>query len=308
MPAHTASVDHERASTVCLTTRRCPRHRRDVRRACASSPAAPPERRSALSRGATLRAAGASPPSVRRACTPHRRRRATRRRPEQRAAPTPDGRGVDASAHCSVDHERASTACLVIRRCPPHRRDVRRVTDASRIAPPPMATGIPALFVPRRESGHRTSRRAASPPPRPSSLRFRLTCASTSVVASATAGMLVARLVQPCCASAEPGDADRRAEDSLTVHQRVARRCIFVKSRLPDAVDARDGKEQRPRRAASNAAGASGVAGVPFSAELPLTNFRITFPRAFPPSVPSTSVDSLAHRASANAQGCEVAT
>ena len=53
-----------------------------------------------------------------------------------------------------------------------------------------MATGIPALFVPPRESGDRTSRRAASPPPRPSSARFRLTCASTSVDASATAWML----------------------------------------------------------------------------------------------------------------------
>ena len=145
------------------------------------------------------------------------------------------------------------------------------MTDAARIAPPPMATGIPALFVPPRESGDRTSQRAASPPPRPSSPTFRLTCASTSVVASATAGMLVARLGQPCCASAEPGDADRRAEGSLTVHQRLARRCIFVKSRLPDAVDARDGKEQRPRRAASNAAGASGVAGGPFLAAASMT-------------------------------------
>ena len=134
-----------------------------------------------------------------------------------------------------------------------------------------MATGIPALFVPPRESGDRTSRRAASPPPRPSSASFRLTCASTSVDASATAAMLVARVVQPCCASAEPGDAHRRAEDSLTVHQRVARRSIFVKSRLPDAVNARDGKEPRPRRAASDAAGASGVAGGPFLAAASMT-------------------------------------
>ena len=71
------------------------------------------------------------------------------------------------------------------------------MTDASRIAPPPMATGIPALFVPPRESGDRTSRRAASPPPRPSSSNFSLTCALRREGASAVTVSSVARAGSP---------------------------------------------------------------------------------------------------------------
>ena len=100
--------------------------------------AAPPERRSAPSRGATLRAAGASPPSVRRAF-------ASRISPSRESSSSRGASGADAETSAgsmpartdSVTRQRASTASSISHRCPRHHSNVRRACDASHAAPPP---------------------------------------------------------------------------------------------------------------------------------------------------------------------------
>ena len=79
----------------------------------------------------------------------------------------------------------------------PSVRRSSRVTDAHRIAPPPTTTGILALFIPPREIGDRTSRRAVSLPPRPSRASISPAYASTLVHTPATTGTSVVRAVRP---------------------------------------------------------------------------------------------------------------
>ena len=96
----------------------------------------------------------------------------------------------------SVERERASNVVSIIHGCVHRQQYVRRACIAPRVGSPPMATSIHDSI--RRATRAATRRvSAASTPPRPSSPTFRPTCASTSVDASATAGMLVARSVQP---------------------------------------------------------------------------------------------------------------